>query len=307
MPRLFYKGKLSPLLKVGLISNNIIAWMNGNSRDTGSIKKRIQDGYEAAFSDDVSKYDELTLSHYVELAERLLDGIDCRDKTVIDVGCGTGILSNMLLERGARKVVCIDFSQYMIEQCKIKFSTMGYSSEKIEFRRADAEKLPFEDNMFDLAVSGMMLGLVVDQGKIISEMYRVLQPGGRIAVSTHGPEWYYEIVETLSMCLLRYYTKLNLGSSGGVEFWPITENIFHRILTNEKFVDTTIKIHKGHLNFKDGKEAWAFFAACSSAWFLGVFKPEERQKVIATVNAYFLKKKTTSVTYEALMGYGTKK
>ncbi len=306
MPRLFYKGKLSLLLKFGMISNNFIAWMNGNSRDKDTIRKRIQDGYDGLFSDDVTKYDELTLDHYTELADSLLNKIDCKDKVVLDVGCGTGALTHLLLEQGAAKVVCVDFSKHMLDQCKKKFDIMKYPSDRIEYKQADAEKLPFEDNTFDLVVSGMILGLAVDQEKIISEMNRVIKQGGEVAISTHGPEWYYEIVESLGMCLLRYYPMTNIGSSSGTEFWPITENVFQNMLKKEGFVNTKIKSQRGQLSFKNGGEAWDFFAACSSAYFLELFKPEERLSVIQTIRNYFLNKNITTVTYDALMGYGKK-
>ncbi|MBT8339527.1 MAG: methyltransferase domain-containing protein [Desulfatitalea sp.] len=306
MPRIFYKGKLSPFLKVGVISNNVIAWMNGNARDTDAMRKKIQHGYEGAYSDHVKHYDDFAFDHYHELAESLLNTVDCKDKIVLDVGSGTGILANVLLARGAKKVVCVDFSQYMLDRSKAKLEKMGYPSEKIEFKQADAENLPFEDNTFDRVVSGMMLGLAVNQEKVVEEMHRVLSPGGQVVISAHGPEWYYEISETLSMCLLKNYTMTNLGSSSGVEFWPITENIFERMLDKKGFTQTTIKNQKGRLNFNTGEQAWDFVAACSSAWFLGAFKPEERKEVVGKVKQYFIDKQTTTISYEALLGYGTK-
>ncbi len=194
----------------------------------------------------------------------------------------------------------------MLDQCKAKSEAIGYSAEKIDYRQVDAESLPFEDNSFDIVISGMMLGLVVDQNKIVSEMFRVIRPGGDIAISTQGPQWYYEIVETLSKCFFRYYLLNNIGTSQGVEFWPLKEKNLQQLLRKAGFENSYTDRHIGQISFKNGSDVWKFFAAVSSAYFLELFKPDERKDVILTINNYFIKKNITTVTYDALMGYGRK-
>ncbi len=306
MPRIMYKGKVSPMLKAGMIFNNILSWLNGNAGKKEVISKRIMDGYDGAFSDDVTRYDDLSQEHYRELAEALLDPVDCRDKVVLDVGCGTGILAQVLLDKGAAKVVCADFSQQMLNQSREKFDRLGYAPERLAFHQADAENLPFEDNTFDLVVSGMVLGIVVNQEKVLAEKYRVLKPGGSIALSTHGPGWYCEIVETLSWCIMRHYFLTMLGSSMSMESWFFPEPTFHRMLKVTGFEEITGRSHQGHLQFEDGGAVWDFFAACSSAWFLEYFNASGTDKAGETFRNYFVKKNLTSVTYEALMGYARK-
>lgn len=306
MARLYYRGKLSPVLKVMVIANNLMAWINGNSRNKAAIRNRIQHGYEGTFSDDVAKYDDLASDHYRDLAENLIDGIDCKNKIVLDIGCGTGLLAQRAFEKGAAKVVCVDFSQHMLDQCRKKFKTLGYPPEKILFKQADADNLPFENNTFDLVVSGMVFGLVVDQEKMLAEMYRVTRSGGRIALSTHGPGWYYEIVQTMLECMLRNFFFTMRGSSTGIECWFLTQEILRRMLEKSGFTTIGTKQDKGSISFTNGGDVWDFFAACSSAWFLELFKNEERDHAAQTLRNYFLKKNITRVTYDAVMGYGRK-
>ena len=96
------------------------------------------------------------------------------------------------------------------------------------------------------------------------------------------------------------------GTSGGVECHNLTEELFYKMLNSEGFVNITTKSHKGVLTFKNGGEVWDFFAACSSAWFLELFDDQERERAVRTIRDYFIKKNLTSVTYDAVMGYGRK-
>lgn len=93
---------------------------------------------------------------------------------ILDVAAGTGTSSAALARSGAR-VVAVDFSPGMVEQGRKKHK-------KIEFIEADAEKLPFGDNEFDAVAISFGLRNISDPKAALSEMYRVLKPGGRLVI-----------------------------------------------------------------------------------------------------------------------------
>ncbi len=93
---------------------------------------------------------------------------------ILDVAAGTGTSSAALARTGA-KVVAIDFSSGMIEEGRRRHRN-------IEFIEADATKLPFGDDEFDAAAISFGLRNVEDPKLALSEMYRVLKPGGRVVV-----------------------------------------------------------------------------------------------------------------------------
>lgn len=78
------------------------------------------------------------------------------------------------------------------------------------------------------------------------------------------------------------------------------------MLKKEGFERTKIKKHSGRIDFESGGDVYDFFAACSSAWFLGAWPEEEREGVSRAVRKYFSDKEVKRLTFESLMGYGRK-
>ena len=104
MPSVFWSGKLSFLMKLMVNTNNLLAWIFRNTHNTAAMKQRMKLGYEGQVSDSVSKYDELGMQHYTKIATALLDNVPVQGMNLIDVGCGTGILSLIALNLGAHHV-----------------------------------------------------------------------------------------------------------------------------------------------------------------------------------------------------------
>lgn len=93
----------------------------------------------------------------------------------IDVGCGEGRFTRMLKGQGV-DAVGLDYTTGLIETAKAR-------DPKGHYIRANAEQIPFKDNLFDLVVSYLVLIDVIDFRKAISEMVRILQPGGKLVVA----------------------------------------------------------------------------------------------------------------------------
>ena len=94
---------------------------------------------------------------------------------VLDVCCGPGMLAAAAIARSAR-ASGIDFST---EAIKIASANVPDA----EFHEGDAQSLPFTDNTFDAVICGFGIIHVPEPKQALSEMHRVLKPGGRVAVS----------------------------------------------------------------------------------------------------------------------------
>jgi SAM-dependent methyltransferase len=99
-------------------------------------------------------------------------------KAWLDVGCGTGALSQRILQSGApEKVVGVDASEGFVAYAKAHVA-----DPHADFRVGDARSLPVADGEFDAVVSGLVLNFVPDQPKAVAEMRRAARPGGKVAV-----------------------------------------------------------------------------------------------------------------------------
>lgn len=95
----------------------------------------------------------------------------------IDVGCGNGAFTELLVRRCApAEVHGVDPSESQLVYARQR-STMGASV----FRCADAMALPYPANSFDAAVMALVIVFVPDPGRGLDEMIRVVRPGGAVA------------------------------------------------------------------------------------------------------------------------------
>ncbi|HZT86816.1 MAG TPA: class I SAM-dependent methyltransferase [Stellaceae bacterium] len=104
----------------------------------------------------------------------------------LDVGCGTGFLSLELAQRGHR-VTGVDFAPAMLAEARNKAAARGLA---IRFDEADAERLPFPPQSFDLVVSRHVLWTLPHPEEAIAGWIRLLRPRGRIALidgQSEGP------------------------------------------------------------------------------------------------------------------------
>lgn len=100
----------------------------------------------------------------------------------LDLCCGTGDLALALAERVGSKgnVTGADFSRPMLELATKKAAADGIT--QVEFEWADALDLPYEDDSFDAVTISFGARNLADLPKGLAEMYRVLKPGGRLAI-----------------------------------------------------------------------------------------------------------------------------
>ncbi len=127
---------------------------------------------------DGNAYERL-MGRWSRLAgEQFLDWLDApANLTWIDVGCGNGAFTEVLVARGAPLAVTgIDPSEG-----QIAFARTRPGVRMAEFRVGDAQALPFPDNSFDAASMALVLVFVADPVKAAAEMARVVRPGGVVA------------------------------------------------------------------------------------------------------------------------------
>jgi arsenite methyltransferase len=102
---------------------------------------------------------------------------------VLDLGSGAGtdslIAAQMVGEQG--HVTGIDMTPEMLTKARAAAAEIGASN--VEFVEAQAERLPFADESFDVVISNGVIDLIPDKDAVFAELFRVLTPGGRIQIA----------------------------------------------------------------------------------------------------------------------------
>jgi SAM-dependent methyltransferase len=104
---------------------------------------------------------------------------------VLDVGCGTGNFTRAIgrrLVEGDGLVVGLDLSAPMLRHAEVL--RRGELLNTVRYVRGDAHRLPFADGVFDAVHCAGSLQLMPDPQRALSELVRVLKPGGRLVVAT---------------------------------------------------------------------------------------------------------------------------
>jgi demethylmenaquinone methyltransferase/2-methoxy-6-polyprenyl-1,4-benzoquinol methylase len=133
-----------------------------------------------------ARYDELgaALSFYQDPRWRraAVEAVAAnREDRVLDVACGTGLVARALVDRWGCDVVGLDQSASMLGRAREKLIADPRLAARVTLVEGEAEHLPFADREFDHLTFTYLLRYVDDPGATLSELARVVKPGGRVS------------------------------------------------------------------------------------------------------------------------------
>lgn len=177
--------------------------MTGSTQDETDVKELVQrhwNGRAASF-DDESHHGIHTDDQHERWLTVLRSCIGEEPRRVLDVGCGTGVISMLLAELGHR-VTGVDFAPAMLERARAKARQTDHS---VAFYRGDAESLAIADDAVELVTARHLVWTLRNPAEAIREWQRAVEPGGRILLIEgywdHAEPWdeYEEIHDDLPM------------------------------------------------------------------------------------------------------------
>jgi ubiquinone/menaquinone biosynthesis C-methylase UbiE len=184
---------------------------------------------------------------------RYIDMKGLKGKKVLDIACGTGVLTEQFVRMGA-EVTAIDLTPKAVELTKKRLALYGLTAEVIE---GDAQQMPFADNTFDYVCAWGCLMHMPQTEKAISEIHRVLKPGGKsLAMMYHVNSVHLRYCIQLGRGILRgkylkydnqslinrYTDGAKVGGNQLAKFY--SRNQFKQLFS--QFKDVKVFIHDNH-------------------------------------------------------------
>ncbi len=186
---------------------------------------------------------------------------------VLEVGPGPGELSERMATELGAEVVAIDVSERMVELCRAR---------AVDARLGDVQALAFEDASFDLVVAAWVLFHPEDLDRALSEIARVLRPGGRLIAATNSELHLIELWQLLGIERTRY----SFGAENG-----------ERSL-RDHFASVTTHVVEGAVSFADTAVVRNYVASSILYGHLADRVPEVTEPLRARrKNAVFVAKK----------------
>ena len=220
-----------------------------------SNHENITDAEE--FKKDLDKLEQLFITkNHLAVNEMPIENLS--GKKVLEIGPGAGAHSSLFAYKGA-KMTAVDITPDRAVSTSRKLKLLSDEKEHFVFN-ADSESLPFEDNSFDIVYSNGVLHHTNDTEKAISEVYRVLKPGGSAVIMLYAKHSYLYWVNLflLKGLFLGYFFKGKNWLGAATEWMsdekqkvlnPITRAYSHRQLENIFCEFKELEIRKAGFNF----------------------------------------------------------
>lgn len=163
---------------------------------------------KSRFYDTIASEFDVIMNHYdlqrrlEVIFDQLLAEKDLKGRRLLDAGCGTGYFSRQALHRGA-KVTSVDIGVNLLKEARKKGAPQPVAS--------DVTKLAFGDQTFDVVVSSECIEHTPSPATAVSELSRVLRPGGILVVTCPNRFWHWSC---------RLANALGIRPYCGLENWP---------------------------------------------------------------------------------------
>ena len=145
----------------------------------------------ATYNAAADSYDDPANSFWAKFGKSTVQRLDLRPgERVLDVCCGSGASAIPAAERvgPGGSVTGVDLSENLLRLASAK--ARARQLQNIEFRAADMLALPFPDRQFDAVVCVFGIFFVPDMAAAVRSLWRVLRPGGKLAITTWGPRFF---------------------------------------------------------------------------------------------------------------------
>jgi ubiquinone/menaquinone biosynthesis C-methylase UbiE len=268
--------------------------MTNHALDAAKLK--AEKTYNAA----ADTYDAKPLAFWDRYGQRTVERLRLRSGAhVLDVCCGSGAsaLPAAKAVGFTGTVLAVDLAEGLLALGRAKAEAQGLSW--LEFKRADMTALDFTDRHFDAVVCVFGIFFVPDMEAQVAELWRMVRPGGQLAITTWGPGVFAPAYEIWMTAIQRARPDLYQAF-----------NPWDRITTPDAVAKLFADAHVGHVEvvaeegyqvLSDPEDFWSIVLGSGLRWTIEQMGAEAargvRQEVLDTLAALGVKRVGTNVIY----------
>lgn len=258
-------------------------------------KQKAQTTYDAA----ADLFDAPPMGFWARYGERTVDRLRLRaGASVLDVACGTGAsaLPAAAAVGPTGRVIGVDLAGNLLALAREKAARRGLAN--VEFRQADMTSLGYPDGAFDAAVCVFGIFFVKEMEALTAELWRMVKPGGRLAITTWGPRMFSPMYEK--------WTEIVRGIRPDLasDFNPwdriTTPDAVRRLFADAGIPEVEVTPEPGVQRLDAPDDAWTVAAGSGLRWVieqLGPDAPALRTTMLAWARQTKLAAVETNVIY----------
>jgi len=236
----------------------------------------------AAYNAASDHFDDVPLGFWARAGHRTVERLALpAGASVLDVGCGTGASAIPAAAAVGRKgsVVGIDLAERLLSRAQEKARNQGLSN--LKFIQADMERAGFSDESFDAVISVFSVFFVPDMVKQVTELWRMVKPGGRLAITTWGPRA-FEPAATAFWAAVKEHAPPELHF-GGFNPWDRVTTIaaVRDLLLGAGVTDPQVKAEAGRQPLRTVEDWWTIVIGSGFVWTVNQMDAEVAQRVRA--------------------------
>jgi ubiquinone/menaquinone biosynthesis C-methylase UbiE len=223
---------------------------------------------------------------------------------VLDVGCGTGA-SALPAAQAVRPngfVVGVDLSAHLLDRARTKTAMSRLTN--VEFRLADMTALGFPDGHFDAVISVFSIFFVPDMEGLVRELWRMVRPGGKLAVTTWGPRMFEPAYSRWLAAIKRERPDLHSAFNP----WDRITDVetVRRLLRDGGVTEVDIIAEDGLQPLRSAEDWWIIATGSGLRWTIEQMGPETAARVRADNVQWLRENEIRGVETNAIYAIGKK-
>ena len=199
--------------------------------------------------------------------------------SVLDVGCGSGAsaIPAAVIVGPSGRVVGVDLAERLLDIARAK--SIKQKLQNIEFRRADMAALDYPNESFDAVVCVFAIFFVTDMVKQVQELWRVVRPGGKLAITTWGPRMFEPGSAAWWSAVKGHRPDLVTGSNPWERI--TTPQAVRQLLSDSGIEDADVRAEDGQQPLQSPEDWWTVVLGSGYRWTVEQMDKEDTARVRA--------------------------